>query len=165
MHCLPSPWCWEEVVRWPPAACLLDLDPHPLLHPAPSRSGRSCLPSCSRQQHVVADNGAVCAGDNRGLLPDLGKWTTVRQSGQCKPHQISRRYPFWCSEICCTGFYFFIFLWMDECRRKISSFWIDHAEHASPPKQDSWCCGSPHGGRTETCMTPSFWWVIKSGLV
>ena len=104
------------MVRWPPAACLLDLDPHPLLHPAPSRSGRSCLPSCSRQQHVVADNGAVCAGDNRGLLPDLGKWTTVRQSGQCKPHQISRRYPFWCSEICCTGFYFF-YEWMNVVER------------------------------------------------
>jgi hypothetical protein len=27
---------------------------------------------------------------------------------------------------------------------------FDRAEHASPPKQDSWCCASPHGGRTET---------------
>jgi len=122
MDCLPSPWFSLEREREsgpPPAACLLDwIHIHSvtvwslLLHPAPSRSGRSCLPSCSRQQQHVASRWR-CAGASQGLLPDLGKWTTllalccVAPKWPGKPHLISRRSPFWCSEICCAGFYFF----------------------------------------------------------
>ena len=125
-------------------------------HPAPSRSGRSCLPSCSRQQHVVADD-AVCAGASQGLLPDLGKWTTllalrcVAPKWPGTPHQIPRRSPFWCSQICCTWFLFF----MNGSMSSKDILLFDRAEHASPPKQDSWCCGSPRGGRTETRLPVS----------
>lgn len=167
MDCLPSPWFSLERERErqsgpPPAACLfvgLDLDPHPLL----------CVvfapPSCTLSQWQVLSTqpqqaaAALCgAGANRGLLPDLGKWTTllalrfVPPKWPGRPHQISRRSAFWCNEICCAGFIFK----KDQYRRDLVTegrqkcFILEISPFQSCgacvtcKTRFFWCCGSPH---------------------
>lgn len=92
-----------------------------------------------------------------------------------RPHQISRRSPFWCSEICCMRRTFFFllllnFISMDQTNVAASE-WRNGGRNAleiSPfpscgacvtSKQDSWCpfveVHMDKGGRTETWLSVS----------
>ena len=122
-----------------------------------------------QQQAAAACSRWRCAGANRGLLPDLGKWTTVLASRCAK---VARQASPNLTAISLLvqwdllrRFLFFIYLWMDQCRRK----WCFGGRF--PPFRS---CGARVTSKTRflvLCkstwrknwnMTHSFWWVTKS---
>jgi len=131
--------CWIGSTSTPPSCTLSQWQVlSTQLQQAAARSSRwRCV--CRSQPGVASRSRKV---DNAARITP--KWPG-------KHHQISRRSPFWCSQICCTWFLFF----MNGSMSSKDILLFDRAEHASPPKQDSWCCGSPHGGRTETRLPVS----------
>jgi hypothetical protein len=77
----------------------------------------------------------------------------LRQSGQASLTKSHGDLPFGAVRSAAPVSIFFIYEWINVVENEALEgdfLFFDRAEHASPPKQDSWCCASPHGGRTET---------------